>query len=196
MRVDVKPLGTSASRRVVWSRGPRRPRRSLDLDLRCPGMAMLGVPVFGGRDFNDADCNGVNLSTGQPGRSYNFASPEKSVGHRYAPLGQKLGSRSPRTRCWIARLRVFLFVASCLSNQVARSGKRYALRQDLSPNDGPGASVGTVSRSGDRQDRSDISHCNLCSSVELGPHITTYMITRIVESHAIYSARSAVMGSA
>jgi hypothetical protein len=30
---------------------------------------------------------------------------EKSVGHRYAPLGagRKLGSRSPQTRCGIAR---------------------------------------------------------------------------------------------
>ena len=37
-------------------------------------------------------------------------SPIRSNGHR------KLGSCSPRTRCGIARLQLFLFVASCLSN--------------------------------------------------------------------------------
>ena len=38
------------------------------------------------------------------------------MGHQYAPNGRrKLGSRSPRTRCGIARLQLFLFVASCLS---------------------------------------------------------------------------------
>jgi hypothetical protein len=36
-------------------------------------------------------------------------SPIRSNGRR------KLGSRSPRTRCRIARLQLFLFVASCLS---------------------------------------------------------------------------------
>jgi hypothetical protein len=37
-------------------------------------------------------------------------SPIRSNGRR------KLGSRSPRTRCRIAQLQLFLFVASCLSN--------------------------------------------------------------------------------
>ena len=41
--------------------------------------------------------------------------------------GRKLGSRSPRTRCGIARLQLFAFVASCLSNQFAL-GKRYGVR--------------------------------------------------------------------
>jgi len=35
--------------------------------------------------------------------------------------GRKLGSRSPRTRCGIARLQLFAFVASCLSNPFALS---------------------------------------------------------------------------
>jgi hypothetical protein len=35
---------------------------------------------------------------------------------------RKLGSRSPRTRCGIARLQLFLFVAGCLSYKFALSG--------------------------------------------------------------------------
>jgi hypothetical protein len=45
---------------------------------------------------------------------------------------RKLGSRSPRTRCGIARLQLFLFVASCLSNLFALFGKRYAVSEDRS----------------------------------------------------------------
>jgi hypothetical protein len=52
-------------------------------------------------------------------------SPIRSNGRR------KLGSRSPRTRCGIARLQLFLFVASCLSNQFALSGKRYAVTRSV-----------------------------------------------------------------
>jgi hypothetical protein len=57
-----------------------------------------------------------------------IASSEKSVGHRYAPRDAlKLGSRSPRTRFGERGFSFFLFVASCLSNQFALSGKRTAL---------------------------------------------------------------------
>jgi hypothetical protein len=45
--------------------------------------------------------------------------------------GRKLGSRRRPTRCRIARLQLFVFVDSCLSNQFALSGKRYAVREDL-----------------------------------------------------------------
>jgi hypothetical protein len=38
------------------------------------------------------------------------ASSEKSVGHRYAPMGAGSSARSPRIRCGIARLQLFLFV--------------------------------------------------------------------------------------
>jgi hypothetical protein len=54
------------------------------------------------------------------------------VGHRYPTGAGSSGPRSRRTQCEIARLRLFLFVASCLSNQFARSGKRYAVMQDRS----------------------------------------------------------------
>jgi hypothetical protein len=62
----------------------------------------------------------------------NRASSEKSAGHRYAPMG--VGTRlvgSPRARCGTARLQLFLFIASCISNWFALSGKRYAVRGDL-----------------------------------------------------------------
>jgi hypothetical protein len=45
---------------------------------------------------------------------------------------RELGSRSPRTRCGIARLQRFAFVASCPSNQFALSGKCYAVLQESS----------------------------------------------------------------
>jgi hypothetical protein len=46
--------------------------------------------------------------------------------------GRELGSRSPRTRCAIALLQRFAFVASCPSNQFALSGKCYAILQESS----------------------------------------------------------------
>src|SRR5260370_17794026 len=46
--------------------------------------------------------------------------------------GRELGSRSPRTRCGIARLQRFAFVASCPSNQFALSGKCYVVLQESS----------------------------------------------------------------
>jgi hypothetical protein len=62
-----------------------------------------------------------------------YGSSEESVGHRYVRMaGRKLGSRRRPTRCRIARLQLFIFVDSCLSNQFALSGKRYAVREDLS----------------------------------------------------------------
>jgi hypothetical protein len=46
--------------------------------------------------------------------------------------GRELGSSSPRTRCGIARLQRFAFVASCPSNQFALSDKCYAVLQESS----------------------------------------------------------------
>ena len=46
------------------------------------------------------------------------------MGHRHSIGAGRSGARSRRTQCELARLRLFLFVASCLSNVFARSGKR------------------------------------------------------------------------
>jgi hypothetical protein len=56
-------------------------------------------------------------------------SPKRSNGR------SKFGMRGPRTWCGIAWLQPLLFVASCLSNWFALSGKRYALREDTSGGD-------------------------------------------------------------
>ena len=65
-----------------------------------------------------------------PPAAYSWASSEESVGHRCSTGAGRSGRRSRRTQWEIVRLRLFLFVASCLSNPGARSGKRYAVSED------------------------------------------------------------------
>jgi hypothetical protein len=60
------------------------------------------------------------------------ASSEKSVGHRYAPMGAGSSVRAAREPDvgWRG-FSFFLFAASCLSNQFALSGKRYAVDREF-----------------------------------------------------------------
>ena len=59
-----------------------------------------------------------------------MASSEKSVGHRYAPMGAGSSARAAREPVWDKRgFNSFLFVASFLPNQFALSGERYAVNR-------------------------------------------------------------------
>jgi hypothetical protein len=61
-----------------------------------------------------------------------FASSEKSVGHRYAPMGAGNSSCAAREpRFGMRGFSFFPFVASWLSNQFPLSGKRYAVTEAL-----------------------------------------------------------------
>ena len=67
---------------------------------------------------------------------YNLASSEKSVGHRYAPMGAEPRLAQPANPMLDSAASAFPVRNQFLFELVALSGKRYAVREDLA-NAGP-----------------------------------------------------------